>query len=169
MTAPPLPGTVGLSRIGGATGAAIWVGQLLIGDGAPVTHAFVVVSDTEVVQAMPGGAEIAPLADYLDRAGVWFTRSYPLSGSQRAGIVDAARTLVGTPYSFADYLSLAAHRFRIPAPHLRRYIADSGHMICSQLVDECYLRAGVHLFADGRWPGDVTPGDLWRVMVRGGV
>jgi hypothetical protein len=37
-------------------------------------------------------------------------------------------------------------------------------MICSQLVDEAYLRAGVHLFDDGRDPGDVTPGDLLYVI-----
>jgi hypothetical protein len=37
-------------------------------------------------------------------------------------------------------------------------------MICSQLVDQCYQDAGVHLFADGRWPGDVTPADLYRLI-----
>jgi hypothetical protein len=44
------------------------------------------------------------------------------------------------------------------------FIADSGHLICSQLVDLCYLRAGAHLFDDGRLPGDVTPGDLWKLL-----
>ena len=37
-------------------------------------------------------------------------------------------------------------------------------MICSQLVDYCYLMAGVHLFNDGRWPGYVTPEDLANVI-----
>jgi hypothetical protein len=33
-------------------------------------------------------------------------------------------------------------------------------MICSQLVDFCYAKAGVRLFADNRWEGYVTPADL---------
>jgi hypothetical protein len=37
-------------------------------------------------------------------------------------------------------------------------------MICSQLVDRCYDIAGVHLFDDGRKPGDVSPGDLSRCL-----
>jgi hypothetical protein len=49
---------------------------------------------------------------------------------------------------------------------VRDFVADEGHLICSQLVDEAYLRAGVHLFDDGRLPGDVTPGDLWWLLQR---
>ena len=37
-------------------------------------------------------------------------------------------------------------------------------MICSQLVDEAYARAGVQLFDDGRLPGDVTPADLYGLI-----
>ncbi len=35
-------------------------------------------------------------------------------------------------------------------------------MICSQLVDQSYQDAGVHLFSDGRWSGYVTPGALFE-------
>jgi hypothetical protein len=31
-------------------------------------------------------------------------------------------------------------------------------------VDFAYDMAGVHLFSDGRIPGDVTPGDLYRLL-----
>ena len=37
-------------------------------------------------------------------------------------------------------------------------------MICSQLVDEAYKRAGVQLFDDNRLPGDVDPNDLWELI-----
>ena len=37
-------------------------------------------------------------------------------------------------------------------------------MICSQLVDQCYLEAGIHLYDDGRDPGDVTPADLAELV-----
>lgn len=67
------------------------------------------------------------------------------------------------PYSVADYFALAAHRLHIPAPHLKRYVRSSGHMICSQLADAAAAEGGWHLFEDGRWPGDVTPGDLYRL------
>jgi hypothetical protein len=63
-----------------------------------------------------------------------------------------------------DYLALVAHRLHIPAPGLRQFIADTGHMICSQLVDEVYRRAGLIMFGDGRWPGYVTPGGLISVL-----
>ena len=67
---------------------------------------------------------------------------------------------MGVPYSFADYAALAAHRLHIPAPGLREFIGSSKSMICSQLVDQCYVDAGVHLFRDSRWPGFVTPAAL---------
>jgi len=50
-----------------------------------------------------------------------------------------------------------------PPGWLLDYVAGTGHIICSQLVDQCYLDAGVHLFDDGRFVGDVTPGDLAHV------
>lgn len=190
MTAPP-PGAFGLSRIGGLTGALVAAGQAVLWDGSRYTHAFVVVDGGSVVQAMPRGAELAPLADYLGRNDVVFTdapartaiasfiRANPGRGwfgdlepeveaferNLRQAITGHARELVGTPYSFADYLALAAVRLGLPSAALRRYVASSGRMICSQLVDAVYCRSGIHLFDDGRRSMDVTPGDLdaWRV------
>src|SRR5258708_29450415 len=78
---------------------------------------------------------------------------------QRTAICLAARSNIGVGYSWADYMAIAAHRLHIPSPGLRDFIADSTHQICSQLIDTCYADAGVHLFADGRWPGYVTPAD----------
>jgi hypothetical protein len=47
---------------------------------------------------------------------------------------------------------------------VRDYVADTHHMICSQLVDYAYLSAGVRLFPYGEIPGDVIPADLWRLV-----
>ena len=42
-------------------------------------------------------------------------------------------------------------------------INNAKTLICSQLVDEAYgWGAGVQLFTDGRLPGLVSPGDLYR-------
>jgi hypothetical protein len=70
----------------------------------------------------------------------------------------------GVPYSYLDYEALALHTLRMPAPGLRQFIANSHHMICSQLVDQALQDGGVHLFTDGRWPGYVKPSDLGKVL-----
>jgi hypothetical protein len=80
-----------------------------------------------------------------------------------AEVATAYRGLVDVPYSFLDYGALALHRLHIPAPGLRAYIQDSGHAICSQLVDEGARRGGWQLFDDQRWEGYVTPGALRRL------
>lgn len=161
MTAAPLPGDFGLCRISGPVGILIRVGQWLNGSGfADYEHAFIYTGAGRIIEAAPGGALETDLAEYADRPIVWSTDRLPLTGEQRTTIVAAARSYIGVPYSFADYLSVALARFHLRLPFVRRYVASTGHMICSQLVDQCYQDAGVHLFADGRWPGDVTPADL---------
>jgi uncharacterized protein YycO len=159
----PQPGDFGLVSIRGFPGLLVRIGQGLSGDGwHDYHHAFLVLDDGEVFEAQPGGARIRPLSDYDNTNAVY--SSWPLSDEQRAAIVREARPLVGTPYSWLDYLSLALLHFGIRPAWLRRYVADTGHQICSQLIDHVYLRAGLHMFSDGRWPGDVTPGDLTLVL-----
>lgn len=159
-TSAPLPGTIGLSRIGGGLGFAIGLGQLLNGDASRYTHAFIVLDDGTTLGAYPGGAKILTLEQETKRHGQPGYLRYPLSDEARARIVEVARTYVGTPYSFAEYPALAAVRLGIPSEALQKYVADSHHMICSQLCDQIYLDAGIHLFDDGRLPGAITPGDL---------
>lgn len=153
-------GDFGVVPIPGQAGRLIRLGQWLNGDGyADYEHAFVVVSDTQVVEARPAGAGYAALG----RIGAVY---YSCPEEHREAVASAAIGLIGTPYSPEDYFALAAVRFHLDliATPLRKYIADSGHMICSQLVDEAYLRGGVHLYNDGRLPGDVTPGDLYQLI-----
>jgi uncharacterized protein YycO len=163
---PHQPGDTVLTQISGAVGKAIEFGQWLNGDGFIVyEHAAMYLGGGMVVEAEPGGARVAQLSEYDGRAQFWSTGHIALSTNQRADIVLAAKRYADTrvPYSFLDYDALATHRLHIPVPGLKKYIADTGHMICSQLVDQCYLDAGVHLFSDGRWPGYVTPGDLHKL------
>jgi cell wall-associated NlpC family hydrolase len=159
----PLPGDFALTKISGITGKAIAAGQALIGDAAPVQHAMIYVGNGQIVQAMPGGAELIDLADASEPV-IWSTGHFELDVYQRLQIQDEAFDLVGTPYSFLDYASIGLAHFRVRPAWVTEFIASTGHLICSQLVDLCYLRAGVHLFDDGRLPGDVTPGDLWRLL-----
>jgi cell wall-associated NlpC family hydrolase len=161
----PLPGDIGLCRITGPVGWLIRFLQWLAGGGfADVEHAFVYVGDGRIIEAAPGGARETDLADYADRPIVWSTGRIPLTDAQRTAIVTAARSFVGVPYSDVDYAAIAAHRLHLPLPGLRTYVRSSGHMICSQLVDRAYQRAGVQLFADGRWDGYVMPASLDRLI-----
>ena len=158
----PQIGDFGLVPIAGDVGRLIRFGQWLNGDGyADFEHAFVYVGGGRLVEGRPAGAAVVPLTTYAMGSIAWYSCP-PLFGR---AVASAAMDLIGTPYSFADYLALAAVRFNLPVGQaLRQYVASSGHMICSQLVDAAYQRAGVQLFDDGRLPGDVTPGDLYKLM-----
>lgn len=159
----PYPGDFGLTKISGLTGKAIAAGQALVGRPAPVQHALLYIGNGLVVQAMPGGAECIPLED-ANPVVKWSTNHVLLTPYERILIVRAAQELVGTPYSYADYGSIGLARWHIRPAWVRDYVADTHHMICSQLVDYAYLSAGVRLFPYKVIPGDVIPADLWRLI-----
>lgn len=171
MTTPkkytPQPGDIGLTRIGGLVGVLIGLGQFIIRDASRYSHVFVVLDNGEVMEAMPGGAIISPLSKYdgTTKYGspLAVYLDIKLTPEQRYAIVKEARQLEGTPYSFLDYVALALERFGIKWKWVENYVSTSKHMICSQLADEAYKRAGVNLFEDGRLPQKVTPGDLTYV------
>lgn len=160
----PQPGDFGLTTITGYAGVGIDIGERLCGSGAgsQYQHAFLYLGDGQLGEAEPGGFRIADVSEYADRTVRWSSGLVPLTDGQRQLIVAAAKSLVGTPYSWLDYWAIAAHRLHVPAPGLKAYIASTKHQICSVAVDECYQRGGVSLFA-GVWPGYVLPsmlGDL---------
>lgn len=166
MTYPfaPQPGMIGLTPIDGDVGKGIEFGQWLNGEGFQRwEHAFVLLPGNLILEAEPGGAVIRPL-HYKNSDVYWCWGIYPIlpqpPNQQQLNII--ANQLKGIKYSFLDYGALAAHRLHIPAPGLRDFIKDSGHMICSQMADEFYQRLGAHVFTDKRWAGDVTPASLYK-------
>lgn len=169
MTYDPRPGDIGLTQISGWGGKAIRFGQWLNGDGfADVEHAFVVTGvypgtpdKPWIIEAMPGGAQ------YVRNWHPPQTTQYLVCPDEyRDAVAAAAFALRGVPYSWADYGALALHRFHIPTPRLKRFIARSKSMICSQLADRAAQLGGWKIFDDGRNPGDVTPGDLVREALK---
>ena len=161
LPAPSL-GSLGLTQIHGATGQFIRVGQWLNGDGfANYEHAVIYIGGGWLVEAEPGGARKRLITEYDNI--LWSTGGQILTLSQSVDIANVAIGYIGVPYSFLDYTAIAAHRLDLPVPGLYNYIKTTKHMICSQLVDQCYHDAGVHLFTDDRWPGFVTPEDLYNL------
>lgn len=161
----PQPGMFFLARIGGALGLLVSLGQWLVGDASRYSHAGIVLDDGTVLEAMPTGARIAPLAAVLVRRPLAFSWAVPLTAEQRAAVVAGARTLEGSRYGFAAYLHLALLRFGIAWGWLIGRLERDHRFICSQLVDHVYAQAGVHLFTDGRAHFEVTPGDLANCLI----
>lgn len=160
MISAAAPGTIGLVPMSGYGGRLIRIGQALDGDGyEDFEHAFVWLGGGMIIEAEPGGARIVPLRY---QAIHWCERIATLLHASPQAIDDVAATLKGIPYSWLDYAALTAHRLHVPVPGLRRYIASSGHLICSQLADLLYQRLDAHIYDDQRWNGYVTPGALYR-------
>lgn len=193
------PGDIGFGPIDGAVGLMVALGQLMLGDESRFRHVFVVTQPQygeqppTAVEAMPAGAREVSIGDRWTKRYLYVRLPemeqstsgevdihydgavLQLDGTVTIGDVVArhARALVGTPYSFADYLALALKHWGVNTPMLRRYIASSGRMICSQLADQSLSR-GLRLldrrvFDDNRLSQDVTPGALYyRLLQLGG-
>jgi len=180
-------GDIMFTTISGGAGLVVAGGQLLLaaGERGPVwragvrkwwrrRHTGVVVRKREglelcVVQAMPGGAEIAPLR--FDSDTVYLRPPYDnLTGfdqlPQNMKVAEAAKRYVGTPYDFATYGAIPLWRRGIRTEGLEHIISDTDTMMCSRLVDASLQDAHFHLFDDGRIPGDVTPSEAYRRLVQ---
>jgi hypothetical protein len=162
----PLPGDFCCCNIAGETGTLIGLGQKL--SGGPYSqyeHVFIYTGDGLAVEARPGGAAEIPCPN--PRLQLWSTGVLNPTDAQRQQIVLSARSYAvhHVGYSYLDYLAILAHQEHIPFPGLRGFIEDNGHMICSQLADQCWDNGSYHLFADGRWPGYVRPSDMAAVVM----
>ena len=169
------PGSFFLTTITGPAGYAIGLGQALAGAPSRYQHAGIILDgDGTILEAEPGGARIANISEYQGRGVLvcdgpvqqWIQRAASTGDPSaelawiRDRIVREARKLVGVPYSPLDYLALALLHLHLPSGWVRHRVQRSGHLICSQLVDAVYQRAGIQLYDDGRLPGDVMPADL---------
>ena len=148
-------GSMFVVRTGGLAGQLIRLGTR-----SQVNHAGIVLhEDGSTVEARPGGAVLGNVKDYKGRLVV-VNDLEPLSDDDRHKIVDEARALVGTPYSWLDIAALGLTCLGLRWTWLTKRVARTDRLICSQLVDVAYQRAGVHMFNDGRSSSAVTPGDL---------
>ena len=152
---------LGLTPVHGDVGKFIEIGQWLNGDGfRQWEHAFVSIGGGLIVEAEPGGARVGNVSEYS--VIHWCTGLYKLldTPAKIAAVEDAAKKYVGVPYSFLDYLALAGKRLHLPHVLLQDYVANTGHMICSQLDARTYFDAGAPIYPE--WTGYVTPADLYN-------
>jgi cell wall-associated NlpC family hydrolase len=169
------PGMFFLAQIEGWTGRWVSAAQAFVRGGSSWTHAGLILDGDQFIEALPGGAKIRPLADLYARRPLLVSdapiQRYLAARQVEPGdelmarmrVARTARTLEGVPYSFLDYASLAMAEWKLPGwQAVRHRVQTSQHLICSALVDRAYSWAGIHLYDDGRLPGDVTPGDLDR-------
>jgi hypothetical protein len=161
----PQIGDFGLVSIEGGVGKLIRLGQFLNGDGFyNYEHAFIYIGNGQIVEAEPGGARISQLDEYDGRSIMWSTDLVPLTNFQRNIVVETAVSQVGTPYSFLDYIAIALYRVGIRHPGISKYVLNSKHLICSQLVAQDYLAAGIVL--TDYPPHLVTPGRLTKYLLQ---
>jgi hypothetical protein len=156
--------------IAGRAGILIETAQWLDGDRyQPYDHTEIYIGQADdagphgyTVSAYPSGHGRRPLPcpPAILPGALWSTGLIPLTPAQRAGIVAWCAEHQDVGYSWVDYAALTLRRLGISDPALRRRIASSSRMICSQYTDRAYSVNDVRLYADGRWDGFVTPGDL---------
>lgn len=168
----PQPGDFRIVPVNGWGGIGIEVGQYLNGEGwSKHDHAEIYVGDIH------GDGNLWTASSYVNDTGlkayarvegeVWSSGVIPLTIAQRRSIIAWCLAHQDVGYGWLDYLALTAHRLKFGDIGLQRYIASSGSMICSQFVDRAYSEGGgVQLFADGRWDGYCTPGDLAALIRR---
>jgi hypothetical protein len=156
----PAAGWIGLVKIDGFVGEAIRIAQWLNGDGfKDYEHAFVMVDGQTLVEAEPGGVRTAVLTEYQGREVLWI----PCPPQYAAAMVSAALAYVKIPYSYTDYVAIAAHHLDLDPLHLAQLaVSKSGHVICSQMAAACAAKAGWPLIPDHEWPGYITPAKLTR-------
>lgn len=184
------PGDIGFGPLTGAARSAVW-GQAILGEGfhigaLNVGHVFVVTragpNSVGIVEAMPAGARtnIVGADRWNERyAYVRLPEDYPGQAADAAAI---ARAMIGTPYSFASYVALAAWRFGLSTPRLEKWIGRRGpfqaipgtvlqgmrlprEAICSVLADQAWSLTGKKVMQDGRPHQCVTPGALGKRLL----
>lgn len=157
-----ITGQIGLRRY--STG---WIGKAIEwATDSHCHHVVVAVSETLCVSAEPGGVRYKAISDYptVD----W--SAFDLTPEQVETIQAAAHDYVDRPteYNYLIYPPLLWQKLtgrKVPR-WMANWLARRPNENCSQLSDDIYNKAGVHLFPD--IPELVTPGDFERLFISKG-
>lgn len=171
-TAEPRPGDLWVANTGNGPIAKAIRGLT----DSPVNHAGGYLPDGLIWEAQPWGPKVKgqPRTHGLRVGpnyypdGMLIPVPMPLDVTQRQQVAAVALAFRGMKYNFLDIAVLGLNRtLHVPLTDaLRRYLANPGHLMCSQADDLVMQAVGVHLFTDGRLAGDVTPGDLYDLRTK---
>jgi len=154
----PRVGDYGVVKTNGFFGKLIRLGTM-----SRWNHTFIYVGDGQIVGADPTGVKYSPLSNY---SLVAWNQHENLTDDQRKTIVEAAKAAVGRPYSFLTIALLALRILGIKAISNSKVMARMSQRegyICSELVEECYDKAGVVLVNKRDYL--VVPGDLAERLI----
>lgn len=164
MSWTPATGAIGLTTAYGWASFIAAVGQFALTEPSTFTHAVIVLDGWTAMEPWPSGARHIGLEEFDDVPITYIMPSF--GGRERRAIIEAARSLDGTPYGIRDYQALALWRSGWRGKRVARTVTDTGRLLPAQFVAEAYRRAGVPLFTD-RHVMDVTIGDLSSLLLRG--
>jgi cell wall-associated NlpC family hydrolase len=155
-TYEPQVGDYGVVKTGGFFGMLIRIGTT-----SRWNHSVIYIGDGKVVSADPTGVKINPVSDY---AHIAWNQHEALDGNQRQQIAAFAKAAVGSPYSFITIFGLVIRilGLKVLGKFLIAKLAQGTGYICSELVAECYRKAGVPL---GEEDYLVVPGDLAERLI----
>jgi uncharacterized protein YycO len=160
MTPQPIPGTYACVRTGGFLP---WL--IRLGTRSSYNHAFIVVDDTRIIEADPGGARWNTLDAYAGHQLV-YNNNEPITDDQRKQVVARAETFIGTPYGWTDIARLSLRSLGLNWAWLTARADKDKAVICSQLVAICGDSAGLDWNCGRDTPAAVTPGDLAARIAR---
>jgi hypothetical protein len=161
----PLPGDWGTVATSGFAAKVIrWATR------SDVNHAFLLydydgTGQSRILEMGPDGLQVND--SHYGYTKIWWS-TWPLTKDERALIGERMDACLaqGMTYNWIADLYIGLGRFNIHMPRwvwkLHARISPRQYQ-CAQLVDYIYLTAGVHLFTDGRTPGQVSPGDLRKL------
>jgi len=152
----PRIGDYGVVRTGGFFGKLIRLGTI-----SRWNHAFIYVGNGKIVEANPTGVALSNLNDY---PLVAWNQHEELFAEQRNAIVYHANLAIGRPYNFGIIIMLAfrALGVKIFPKKFLHYLANHAGYICSELVAECYQKAGFPVCSN---PDVCNPGDLAERLI----
>jgi hypothetical protein len=126
-------------------------------------HSIVYIGNGQAVSADPTGVKINNISDY---SVVAWNRHEELTEDQREQIHKNALETVGSDYSFFTITLLVFRILGLKVFSNIKFFRDLGKKdgyICSELVSECYRKAGVPLFSKD--DSLVVPGDLAERLI----
>ena len=156
----PKPGTIFVVSTTGWAARAIQIFTL-----SRVNHTGIYAGNGLVYEATPDRGFVLSAASNYPNA-IWL-HTYPLTDAQGLLVVACCKRLIGRRYNFVDIVALGLNNWGIHPAWVRKRLADTSRLICSQAVDYAYQLAGIHLFSDGRTPGAVSPGDIAELAFEG--